>query len=216
MNLKLTVIGFVVMIIGCVLANLSILIWIGAPLAFIGMIFFAGFYSEDSQIEYATIENEKYVFSIKVKKYYHFFPFTLIFSIFRTDLRIPYKTKYFKFIYSDIIENVILDDKVQITKNEYKNFVAKQKNEYLNKTASPEIVEIICSPEVVKLWKARVKYVICLVLAIICLTGLTVPADIPLALGLIAFFGMLTAIFYSPYKEAKFKIKIFKSYFNNK
>lgn len=227
MKPKLNLLGFLLIIVGGVTsAVLPAVIYISAPLFFIGVFLFVGIYSEDAFIDYITLENDNYVCSIRKRSYYHFLPFDIILnffnkilSIFKININIKliYKVDYYKIVSpSPQLENInpqnIADFKV--SNAEYKQLLDNQKQQYLNKTVPQEIVADIC---VGKATKRR--FMIPLVIAlIITLSGLTVITEDPSAIYLIPIYdiplGWLTILRYLEYKEEKFKKSVYDSYFS--
>lgn len=218
MNIKLSLMG-----LGLVITIASgLLVSLFPPfasfafiLAFIGMTLFAGHYSEKFFVEYITFEDSNYVYSVKKKKYYHFIGFTVMLSVFNTDISIPYNAEYYKFTTPTLdIESIDLE-KFRVDKKEYEALLESQKQQYLDKTAPKEMVADVCAPERVKVNSAKVYYIISLTFSLLCLSGLTVPSDWILVIIFEAVMVPVTIMLYKQYKKAQFKTAIYNSYFNN-
>lgn len=216
MNLKLTIIGLALMLVSVIILNIfPFLMPLGIILIFIGVLLFAGIYSERSFIDFITFEDGNYIISVRKRLYYNFFPFTIIFSIFRFDIDFIYTVEYYKFVTPNLemLENNI--EQIKVNRAEYKKILQNQKQQYLNNSVPKELVNERCSPQYNNIKLAKTRYIIWLILAILCLTGLTVPSDWILSIVSVALFGLLAAFRYTEYKQAQFKYSVYNNYFKN-
>lgn len=212
MKLKLTIIGIVMMAVGIVItATLPAIIYIGAPLVFIGLGLFMGLYNEDLFLDYVTHENGNYVYSARKRSYYNFLPFYII----GANIKIIYKVDYYKIVSPTLELEHINFDNFKIGKAEYKQLLENQKQQYLNKTVPQEIVADLCSPDAVNAKSAKTRYITWLVLTLLALTMFTQPmAAWALAVIFSGSLGWITVLRYADYKNAKFKNDVYDNYFN--
>jgi len=221
MKPKLNLIGLAIMVIGGVIsATVPAVIYIGAPFVFLGVLLLMGFYSVDVFIDYITLENGEYIYSIRKRNYYHFFPLFIMFELFlKIRIKFVYKVDYYKiasptFELKNITPEIINNSK--ISRAEYKQLIDCQKQQYSNKSLPQEIIDVVCSPEVIKVKAAITRYIICLIVTGLMLTMFTQPEPIALPLGTLysSLFAWLTVLKYGDYKRARFKNEIYNKYKN--
>lgn len=219
MKIKSTLIGLIMIVVGGVISATAT-IYIGAPLVFLGAFLFAGLYSDDIFVDYVTFENDNYIYSIRKRYYYHFFPFDFIMSCFGCNIKFVYKVNYYKIISKTLELKDVNSENInnfQISKPEYKQLLDNQKQQYLNQVTPQEIVADLCSPNIINVKSIKTRYIISLILTLLSLTMFTQPMPAAWALATLygGLLGWLTILRYGDYKQAKFKCVIYNNYFNN-
>ena len=217
MNLKRTLIAILLIVAGGLLHNLPIPKILPTIILIFGVFLFAAFFDHGVFMDYATFEDGKYVLSVRMRYYYNYIPLSLLLNLLRMDLKFVYRAEYYKIVSPTKDLDGIDIPSCKISKEEYKQLLQHQKQQYLNKSVPQDLVAEICAPQEVRVTRAKISYLIPLILALLMLTAATDPA--PSSWIMAACFGGLLAwlaiIRRGEYKEAKFKNDAYNSYFTS-
>ena len=217
MKIKLNLIGFLIIIVACILMQFSATLYLASGLVVIGLFLAFGFYDAQSFGDYATFENGNYIISVRVRHYYNFIPFSIVLNFIRLDLKFVYKVEHFKIVAPTKDLDDIDIPSCKITGAEYKQLLQHQKWQYENRVAPQDLVEEFCAPNDVQIKRANAKYMIPLVLCLLMLTVFTDPTPENLALVFIwgGLLAWLTIIRHWEYQEAKFKTVVYNNYLSD-
>ena len=219
MKPKLTLIGFLMVIISCLIyALLPMLSILASIFGVIGVFLFGSGWDEGIFLDYATMEDGNYILSIRKRKYYHFIPYTIILSILHIEMKFLYHVDYYKLVTpSKELSDIDLNS-CKISRDEYKKLLAAQRQQYLAGTVPEDLMEEICDADSINVKKAKRRYVTPLILTLFSLTVFTTPDPIGWAITsvFILLLGWLTVLRYWDYKETKIKYAAFTKFSNQK
>ena len=96
-----------------------------------------------SFIDYCTVEDGKYVLSIRTRHYWS----SLVFLGY---INFIYKTTYIKAVVEDLHADTIDQENViPLSKEEYKQLLIQQRRQYTEGTLPEDMIRELCSPEAV-------------------------------------------------------------------